>query len=263
VLTDAGELLSEIDPEGDGMKSREKRRVAICHLLGDQFTRDELDETIATVAGDSDPTLRDYREKILDRLDYTEHPANPDLLVPESEAREIASETASPSPDAPPIDRKDYADLTRAEKARGLRIALAREATRNDGRYRFDAEEVRRDVFDGQPSEGHARNLIDLAGDAEGFEATRRHGKEWLQVDLRDVTDGGILSEVRRSFPETDADSPDDDETGETEGGGPGESDANPGVDTDEPGNVAARLDALDAAARDSTEWVRTDGEKP
>lgn len=69
---------------------------------------------------------------------------------------------------------------------------------------------------------------MDLAADAEGFETTRRYGKAWLQVDLRDVTDDEILSEVRRVSTETDAGTPDDDETGETEGGGPGETDANP-----------------------------------
>ena len=178
ILDDAAELLSEVDPQGDGLTIRERQTIAICQRLGTQFTRGDLYEAIAAVAGDSDPTLRDYREKVLNRLDYTEHPENADLFVSADEAREIATATDSPSPDAPAIDRKDYPDLSRAEKGRGLRIALAREATRNDGRYRFDAEEIRRDVFDGQPFEGHARNLIDLAADAEGFEATRRHGKE-------------------------------------------------------------------------------------
>lgn len=263
ILDDAEALLSEVDPDGDGMPLRERRTVAICQRLGRQFTRDELDEAIAAVAGDSDPTLRTYREKVLDRLDNTTHPANADLFIPEDEARAIASGTDRPSPDAPAIDRKDYADLSRSEKGRGLRIALAREATRNDGRYRFDAEEIRRDVFDGQPSEGHARDLMDLAADAEGFEATRRHGKVWLQVDLRDVTDEEVLSEVRRVSSETDADSPDDGEPGETEGGGPGETDANPGLDADEPGDAAARLAALDAATRETAERIRTDGGEP
>lgn len=254
IFDDAEALLSEADPDGDGMSVRERRAVVICQRLGTQFTRDQLDEAIAQVAGDSPPTLRDYREKVLDRLNYTLHPANPNVFVPENEARAMAAETDRPSPDAPAIDRKDYADLSRAEKGRGIRIALAREATRNDGRYRFDAEEIRRDVFEGQTSGGHARNLMDLAADAEGFEAARRHGKEWLQVDLRDVTDEEILSEVQPVSTKTDTDSPDDGETGETEGRGPGDTDANPWLDTDEPGDAAVRLDALNAATRENAE---------
>lgn len=240
VLDDAEALLSEVDPEGDGMPLRERRAIAICGRLGTQFTREDLDEAIAAVAGDSPPTLRDYRKRVLDRLDHAAHPANADLFVPEDRAREIASETDSPAIDAPAIDRKDYPDLSREEKGRGLRIALAREAARNDGRYRFDAEDVRRDVFDGYPSEGHVRGLMDLAANAEGFERTRTHGKEWLQVDLRDVTDEEVLSAVPNAGVSA------------TEGSSRPE---NPGGDADKPGDSARILDDLAGATP-----VRTDG---
>lgn len=257
IIDDATELLSEVDPEGDGMSLRERRTIAICKRLGKEFTQDDLDEAIAAVPGDSRPTLREYRERVLDHLDYTTHPLRDDLFVPQDESQETATETNSPFPDAPAIDRKDYPALSREQKRRGLRIVLARRAIKNDGRYRFDAEEIRRDVFNGQPSEGHARNLMDLAADAEGFEATQRYGKERLQVDLRDVTDEEILTEVRKmadgSLEETDP-TASTARLCESNAAEPDETDANPGVDTDKPVGPTAILNDLDQATP-----VRTD----
>lgn len=69
VSDDAAALLSEVDPENEGaMTLRERRTVAICRRLGEEFHEDELEATIEAVAGDSTSMLREYREGLLDRL---------------------------------------------------------------------------------------------------------------------------------------------------------------------------------------------------
>lgn len=125
VSDDAEALLVEVAPEGDGeMSLRERRTAAICRRLGEQFHESELEAAIGAVAGDSPPTLQEYRERVLGRLGYVEHPNNPEMYVPEDIAHEIAATTDAPGPDVPPVERKDYLDLTREEKVHGLRIAV-------------------------------------------------------------------------------------------------------------------------------------------
>lgn len=229
VSDDAEALLAEVDPEGDGdMSIRERRTVAICRRLGEQFPEDELEAAIGAVAGDSQPTLREYRERVLDRLEYVEHPHNAELYVPEDTAREIAEGTDAPGPDAPAAERKPYAKLAREEKVHGVRVAAVRRAARNDGRAQLDAAAVRTEVFDGEPSEGHARDLMRVAGQADGFEFGKRYGKDRLRVDLRDVTDDDLLEAARDAVA----------------GGEAGETDATPGVEAGETGEDGPETDA-------------------
>jgi hypothetical protein len=202
---DAEALLAEVAGE-DAVSLQEKRTIAICNRLPDQFTRDDLDDAIEAVAGGSEPTVREYTDRVFDRLDYVEHPNNGDLYIPEAEARGYGVD-----PNAPAIDRfRDgglrYGDLSRDDKVRGVRIAAARRATSNGGRAAFDAATVERDVFDGHPSPGHASKLVDLAADADGFDVDTRRGKKRLLVDLGGVTDGAVLDVVDgESKPSTTA----------------------------------------------------------
>lgn len=241
VSDDAEALLAEVDSEGDGdMSLRERRTVAICRRLEGEFPEDELEAAIGAVAGDSAPTLREYRERVLDRLEYVEHPHNAELYVPEDTARAIAEGTDAPGPDAPAVERKPYPKLAREEKVHGVRVASVRQAARNDGRAQLDAAAVRTEVFDAQPSEGHARDLMRVAGQAEGFEFGKRHGKDRLWVDLRDVTDDDLLEAARSAAT----------------GGEAGETDAAQGVETGETGeggpetDVISEMDRLMAATR-------------
>lgn len=106
VATDAEDVLGELTPdEQAGMTVRERRTVAICHQLGDQFTDGDLEGAIADVAGDSSPTISDYTEKVLDRLNYAEHPATRDsdertIYIPAAEADQLARESAQREVDA-------------------------------------------------------------------------------------------------------------------------------------------------------------------
>jgi hypothetical protein len=229
VSDDAEALLAEVDPEGDDdMSLRERRTVAICRRLEGEFPEDELEAAIGAVAGDSPPTLREYRERVLDRLEYVEHPNAPEIYVPEDTAREIAEGTDAPGPDAPAVERKPYPKLAREEKVHGVHVAAARRAARNDGRAQLDAAAVRTAVFDGEPSEGHARDLMRVAGQADGFEFGKRYGKDRLRVDLRDMTDDDLLEAARDAMA----------------GGEAGEADATPGVEAGETGEDDPETDA-------------------
>jgi len=207
VADDAEGLLAEAADGEDGLSLRERRTVAICRRLGEQFTQDELEDAIGDVAGDSDPTVRDYTEKVLSRLEYVEHPRNGDLFIPKDDAENIAADLGAPSPDAPAIDRKPYDSLSRPEKVRGVRIELARDALTSGGKGQVDPATVRQDIFEDRPSPGHAQDILRLAGDADGFDVATRHGKERLRVDLVDVTDPDILEAAR---DDTDRASPAD-----------------------------------------------------
>jgi len=198
VIDDAESLLAEVAGEGD-LSLLEQRTIAICEQLGNQFTRDDLEDAIEDVVGGSDPTIRQYTDRVFDRLDYVEHPNardKVDLFIPESEARELGAD-----PDAPAIDRfhngsVGYEDMSRDDRIQGVRIAAARRATSNSGQAAVDAKTVEKDVFEGRPSPSHASKLVELAADADGFDVDTRRGTKRLLVDLRDVTDDTVLSAV-------------------------------------------------------------------
>jgi len=250
VADDAEDLLAELNPDEDGLGVRERRLVRICDRLGEQFSRDDLEDAIGAVAGSSDPTVQDYTDRVLERRGCVPHPNNPDLFVPKSTAREIARDNDVPGPDAPAYYRRSYGSLSRDEKVRGLRVELARRALSNNGRSQADAATVRQDIFDGQPSEGHTRDLMDLVADANGFTTTSRYGAERLRVDLRRATDD-LLAATKAVRDGDGADGPDSDRgrhNGQQDSKDVGQSGATPGVqpgDTDDPGDVDAEMDAL------------------
>lgn len=83
VIDDAEALLAEVGGDGD-LSLCEKRTIAICHRLGDEFTQDELEDAIAAGPGGSPPTLRRYTDRVLKHLDVVEHPRKAGLYVPET-----------------------------------------------------------------------------------------------------------------------------------------------------------------------------------
>jgi hypothetical protein len=247
VSDDAEDLLAELNPDDGGLSIREQRTVAICNRLGEQFSRDDLENAIRDQGLESEPTIRDYTDRVLERRGCVPHPNNPDLFVPESTAREIARDNDVPGPDAPAYYRRSYGSLTRDEKVRGLRVELARRALSNNGRSQADAATIRQDIFDGQPSEGHTRDLMDLAADADGFTTTSRHGAERLRVDLRRTTDD-LLATAKAVRDDDGTDAPAsgrDRHDGQQDDVDGSESDASPGVQLDSPADVDTEMDAL------------------
>jgi hypothetical protein len=187
VVDDAESLLAEMS-EDDKLNTRQKRTIAICNHLGDQFTRSELEDAIRSVVGDSPPTIRDYTEKVLARRNAVKHPNNSELYIPEATVRKLGVD-----PNAPAIDRKPYDDLTREEKVHGLQVVLASRSLASNGKYQANVQKVKREIFDREPSDSHSRELIRLADEARGFNLANREGKLRLRVDIEKVTDRSVL----------------------------------------------------------------------
>lgn len=207
IMNDAESLLSEINGESD-LTLRDKKTIAICDNLSLNFEEDTLHKEIAAVAGDSEPTLRAYTERVLDRLDRVKHPRNPNLYITKDCYRQLRERGDDIPPlDAPAIDRKDYSDLSREEKVTSIQVELAREtAARNCLRYQWSVGQIRSEVFDERATAGHTQDLTQQAGDGDGFWYTQsRTGNYVLQVDLEDVTDTEILDAVRAHLSTTDS----------------------------------------------------------
>lgn len=66
------------------------------------------------------------------------------------------------------MDAKEYDQLTRQDKVREVRDTLVREAMDYGGKARLEYGEVRA-IFGNRPSPGHTYNLMELAGEADGF----------------------------------------------------------------------------------------------
>lgn len=88
------------------------------------------------------------------------------------------------------LDGKAYGELTRKDKVRQIQTALINEATGSPtDKAAMDYQEIRW-LFNGQPSTGHVYDLMDFAGQEDGFDYDRRDGKNnRLTVDLDAVKD--------------------------------------------------------------------------
>lgn len=250
-VPDAEKLADELDSADDrGLTAEEKKR----RWLADELTPDdgpgafprevfgEKLEAMPWRGGDTEHMRETHLQPVLNRIGYTEHPNNPDLFVPEEQAREYAEEQGI-DPDAPAFERKPYADLTDAERIHKLRVELARRAAGHGGKRALRADTVRGEVFDGTPSKRKTKALMDRAADgAPGFETDARGGTKRLRCDLEAVADPDVLADAGL--------------TADTDPGEAGETDATPGVDGDETGgndgetDVEAEMDRLMAATR-------------
>lgn len=67
-----------------------------------------------------------------------------------------------------PDPSADYSELPKSRKVYKLRKALVEEAAQATGTAKMDYKEVRW-LFDGQPSVGHTYDLMELAGQLDGF----------------------------------------------------------------------------------------------
>jgi hypothetical protein len=199
VVDDAEELLSEIAGDGEKMSLRKKRTIKICRRFSDspQVTTDDLHDAIEDIAGET--VIEDYEQRVLDRMGYAQHPSGSPLYMPVDEARELAEKLDLPGPDAPAIDKKDYAELSNDERVNGLRIELIRRADPRGGRLNLTTKTIREDVFGYGPSDSHTRELMREAAQAEGFDLGKSvSGLDVLKVNVdlvnRDLCeDAGII----------------------------------------------------------------------
>jgi len=90
---------------------------------------------------------------------------------------------------------KAYADKTRPEKVREVRIALARKAQSQSGRARYTYRDVVAQ-FGSRPSAGHAYTLMEIAGETDGYRYGTHRDEKALRVDMADVNDDAVLHAV-------------------------------------------------------------------
>lgn len=277
ILDDAEALLAEVadDSDGDGgLSPVDRRTVAVCQELPDQFADGELVETIKAVAGvGSDPSIRKYREKVTERLDVEPHPNNPDLWVPSEVAAENVPEGT------PRVCRRPVDLLNRDERVRRIRLEAGREAAARgqDGCLRLSASEIRTVALDDAVSPRSVRDLLTDVTRVSGYRLDDSGQERAVEINVGTPDLDPELGQTIKAYCEggesedTDGDTDDDTVTtgegGEADGDGeetdtvdaggtgPGDHDPDPG---DVDAEAAAELDALDAAAR-----VRTDGGPP
>jgi cell division septum initiation protein DivIVA len=88
------------------------------------------------------------------------------------------------------LDGKAYEELTRKDKVREIQTALIDEAASSTtNKTAIDYQEIRW-LFNARPSAGHVYDLMDFAGQEDGFDYQRRDGdNNRLTVDLDDVNE--------------------------------------------------------------------------
>jgi uncharacterized protein YydD (DUF2326 family) len=69
---------------------------------------------------------------------------------------------------APDPNEKRYAEMDRSDKAAVVQSKLRNEAESTTGTAKATYKDIVR-IFDGQPSAGHAYDIMDTAGEGDGF----------------------------------------------------------------------------------------------
>lgn len=195
VVDDAESVLSELnDSSDDGITAVERKTIAVCNELPDQFVDDELVETIERVADvHSKPSIRKYRKRVVSRLDVEPHPTNSELWVPESVAAEIAPDGV------PKVCRQSVEHLDREDRERRLKLEVGRRAAKQDsGKLRVSSTTVHEDVFDGKPSKSTSREILENVSRDDAFSLDETRSKTYLRVNLNEMRDADpvLLEEI-------------------------------------------------------------------
>ena len=94
---------------------------------------------------------------------------------------------------------KAYREMTREEAVRKIREKVLKKAQRNhSGKAQMDYREVLA-LLDNEPSVGHAYNLMERAGRADGFRYTDNDGKV-IQADSGSVKDETLFHGVNNTY---------------------------------------------------------------
>ena len=100
-------------------------------------------------------------------------------------------------------DDRDYVQLTRDDKIGLVREHAFQKATRGSGVAALDYDDIRWEVFDGEPSADHCYTLMELAADIRGFEVkTPASGNRSLTVDAKEAKRGAVFSSANKTETE-------------------------------------------------------------
>lgn len=201
VLDDAKSLLAKLD-NTNKLTAGQERTIVICEKLNEEFTEYQLEEIIRDCVGSSDPTLRNYKRLVLQRLNVVEHPNRIGLYISQEKAQRLGVDL-----DAHPIEWKPYRALTDKERVEGVRIKLAKFADSNNGKHRIDSKTIVEKIFDSKSSYVKANEILTKAADVDGFATVSHSDKNKLKVSLEQVTDTAILNAVNRDSKTTQSQS--------------------------------------------------------
>lgn len=100
----------------------------------------------------------------------------------------------------PDVDGKEYEQLDRSEKVHQIRVAAVEDAQSSSTRKAALTYREVKMLFGGKPSTGHCYDLMQLAGDADGFAYDERNDHpNRLTVDLGGVNDSAVLHAVNNA----------------------------------------------------------------
>ena len=184
VLDDAAGVLAQINEtdsdEDNSLSLVERNTVAIAHEMTDQFTDEELVETIKRVANVKTPsTIDGYREDVINRLDMEPHPNAPGLWIPREQAESMVPEGT------PRVCRLSVGMLDREQRVERLKLEAGVRASRvASGKTKMDTSTIRSDVFDNEISKSSVRDLMRRAAETDGYQVGKRKGASLLHVNL-------------------------------------------------------------------------------
>ena len=226
VVDDAKSILAELaDADAEDSTNTVRRRTSvIAARLGDQFTDDELRDEIADVAGESDPTIRRYRARVVEHKNVEPHPGNPDLWVPESVAANFADD-GTPRECRQPVELLD-----RDDRAQRIKYEVGRQAaTRDSGCVRVTVADIQEDALNDEVSKSSVRDLLNTVETTDGYTFDTSGTSAKLNVNLSVVSesDPELLARIvayRDGDPSRTAASPSSPETTTATGSSPTDS---------------------------------------
>lgn len=186
VLDDAERLLSDLQPDSEdteesseSLSLAERKTIAICDELGEQFTDDELVDTIERVAEvSSEPSIEKYRGRVVDRLGMERHPNADHLWVPHEVADDLTG-------DEPRVIRQPVERLNREERVQRIQLAVGRAAAdRESGQVRVQTPAVQEQVLDGDVSRSSTLSLMRAASLSAGIEVDDETSPAAVVVDI-------------------------------------------------------------------------------
>lgn len=105
------------------------------------------------------------------------------------------SEVVNPDP-----GKKTYEELTKEQKVHKVRKKLLSLAINSNGRAAMKYRDVKR-LFDGHPSNGHCYDLMERAGEMEGFEYdTNADDERRIRVESAAVKDETLVHAVKKDI---------------------------------------------------------------
>ncbi|WP_143823752.1 hypothetical protein [Halosegnis longus] len=167
--------------------------IAIAESLPNEtMPKSVVHDTITAELGTDEPAVVErYREAVLEHIGAGEHPHRDDIYLTDTYRESQCL----------------WADLSRSDRIVLLRCFAAAEAVDNTSRTAtFDYREVM-EVFEhnaggGGPSHQYAYELMEAAGEAQGFEYGKYHGQYQLRVDI-DRVEESVLHYALEDNPQT------------------------------------------------------------